>query len=159
MTPMKRKVIAVDIDDVLGNSTEALRLEVNRQLGVNLLPEHYLVPDDYTGYYQRVWQRHGLAERMSLEQLEPFMQTNQSHVPANDKAFQTLKKLSQSYEFIVITSRPSSWRPATQQWLSDNFPGLFDKLLFTEEGERKTKGQLCVEHSAACLIDDNVEHA
>ena len=162
ITDMSKGVVAVDIDDVLANSTEALRIVVNKHLKVNLLPEHYQIPGDYWSHYEEVWKRHGLEKRISLSDIEPMMEVNQSHVYPYDGAFQTLKFLSKYYELIVITSRPPSWRLATEQWLDANFSGLFKEVLFTrnsKDSDHKSKGQLLVEHNASWLIDDNVEHA
>lgn len=159
---MFKPIIAIDIDDVLANSTDALRRVVNKRLRVDLLPEHYKIPGDYWNHYETVWQVHGLEDKISLADIEPMMVKNQNHVLPHNDAYRTLKKLSKQYELIIVTSRPPSWRSATERWLGDNFPGLFDKILFTrgdEDSGHKSKGLLCAEHKASWLIDDNVQHA
>lgn len=160
---MRRQTIAVDIDDVLANSTEALRREVNRRLGVNLRPEHYLVPSDhYWNYYESVWSTHGIDGQITMDDLDPQMKADQSHIVPHKNAQEVLLRLAAKYRLIIITGRSSEWREATEAWLEWHFPGVFSDLLFGEGKEgiaRKSKGDLCIESGADFLIDDNVEHA
>ena len=159
---MKKKVIAIDVDHVLADSTEALRLVVNERLNVNLLPEHYKIPGDYWNHYEEVWRRHGVDDQISLEDIEPMMEANQSHVLPHRGAEKVLQILSKQYSLIIVTSRPYSWRSATENWLANNFPRIFSKVLFTNDLKNstpKSKGQLCAENDVSWLIDDNIEHA
>jgi hypothetical protein len=57
---MLREKLAIDIDDVLANSTDALRLFVNLKRGVDLTEEHYKIEAEYWGYYESVWAQHGI---------------------------------------------------------------------------------------------------
>ena len=98
-----RPIIAIDVDDVLAASTESVRLQVNRQLGVELKPEHYQVPGEYWEYYENVWAHHGL--KISLDELDSHMDQDQSHMAPHDGAPEALKKLAETYELVVITSR------------------------------------------------------
>lgn len=159
---MKKPIIAVDIDDVLANSTESLRQEVNKRLGVELSPEDYLTPGDYNAYYENVWRAHGLEGRLTMDELDPQMKADQSHVLPHLHAADVLEQLKSKYEFIIVTGRSSNWREATERWLDKYFSDIFSKVLFGDgyEGLRhKSKGELCAENGAAWLIDDNVEHA
>ncbi len=159
---MTKQIIAIDIDDVLSDSAEALRQVVNKRLGVNLTPEDYQIHGDYWNHYETVWNRHGLSDRIKLSDIEPMMIVNQSHVLPHRGAFQTLKDLSKRYDLVIVTSRPPSWEPATEQWLNEHFPGIFKTLLFTRKSvgsEHVSKGQICADNSVSWLIDDNVEHA
>jgi 5'(3')-deoxyribonucleotidase len=157
-----RQTIAIDVDDVLANSSEALRLVVNERLNVNLSPEDYRLEGEYWTYYKTVWERNGLADRISLSDLEPMMIENQAHVAPHDDAPRVLTHLAKKYKLVVVTSRSPSWRPATEAWLNAHFPHIFGEILFTrksEGSEHLSKGQLCRRAGAAWLIDDNVEHA
>lgn len=58
---MKRQIIAIDVDDVIADSTEVTRLVVNKNLGIDLQVEHYRVPGDFNNYYEDVWRAHGLS--------------------------------------------------------------------------------------------------
>lgn len=158
---MKKPTIAIDIDDVLAQGTESLRLEVNKRLGVHLLPEHYRIPGDYWHYYETVWKVNGLSELITMEELNPQMVEDQSHVPPFKQARAVLNKLTKNYRLIVVTARKLEWEPATQRWLAMHFPNVFDGLYFAGhyEESHQTKGELCRELGAQWLIDDNVGHA
>lgn len=159
---MKKPVIAVDIDDVLASSTDALRQVVNKKLGIELPAEAYVVEADYWGYYDAVWEANGISGQISLDELNPQMRVDQSHVLPMPGAFAALSQMRSSYDFIVITARSSDWEDATRVWLQKNFPGIFEEVFFTNEADgvkEKGKGDLCLEAGATWLIDDNIGHA
>jgi len=158
----KKIIIAVDIDDVLADSTEALRVEVNKRLGVNLTPEHYQIPGEYQDYYAKVWSTHGLAERISMKELEPQMEAEQSHLKLRPGAKEALQILATKYKILIITSRQESWRSATERWLHSNLGDVFSEVIFTtgkETTKHMSKGEICARYGVSWLIDDNVEHA
>lgn len=158
---MMKPIIAIDVDDVLAHSTESLRQVVNARTGANLQPEHFQVPGTYWGYYKKVWETHGLADKVTMEELSPQMAADQSHVPMYKGADRALKTLAKRFELVVVTARNPEWEKASHVWLGKHFPGMFSKIIF---GGGKyhdiavTKGDLCAEIGAAYLIDDNVEH-
>lgn len=157
---MGKAIIAIDIDDVLAKGTESLRREVNRRLGVDLQPEHYSIPGEYWGYYERVWQENGLGGRITMEELNPQMVEDQSHVPPFDEARVVLRKLLQRYRLVVVTARNPDWRPATERWLQGHFSDVFEGIYFAgNHSSVQTKGELCMELGAEWLIDDNIGHA
>ncbi len=159
---MKKPILAIDIDDVLANSTESLRLVVNKHAGVNLSPKHYKVPaDGYRGYYDKVWSAHNV--QVTMGELKPQMAKDQLHVKPQVHAQKVLSELKKSYMLVVVTARDPEWKAATLRWLDAHFHGVFEKVLFSaevREGETpKTKGQLCKAAGVSWLIDDNVDHA
>ena len=156
---MAKQIIAVDIDDVLADSTESMRQLVNDRLGVELTKDHYMVEGEYWGYYERVWHTHGIGDRVSHDVLSEEMAIDQSHVPLLAGASFALTELSKSFKLALLTSRNESWKKATEEWVRSHFGDLFEKVFFTRiNGIKKTKGELCTEIGAKWLIDDNVEH-
>lgn len=157
---MKKQIIAVDIDDVIALGTESLRLQVNKRLGTNLQPKHYAIPGEYWGYYDRVWQLNGLADRISLEDLNPQMLVDQSHVPPHAQALSALRTLAKRFDLVVVTARNTDWERATKVWIDKNFPGIFSGIYYAGRPDGpKTKGDVCVDLGASWLIDDNIDHA
>ncbi len=160
--PHKQKpIIVIDVDDVLANSTDSLRLAVNEKYQADLQPEHYAVPGEFHKYYERVWVEHGIADRVSKDELNQQMMTDQSHVQPHADVVRILAGLSKSYELVVVTARNPAWEAATQAWLDSNFPGVFTRIVFggrRDDPAGKTKGDWCVEIGAEWLIDDNVVH-
>ncbi len=159
---MTKSIIAIDIDDVIADSTESYRLEVNKALGVNLTSEDYKVPHNfYWGYYERVWEMHGLGGKVPVKQLDIAMAIDQSHMPLLPGASFAIGELSKQFELVVITARDINWERATLKWLKSHFGEAISSVHFaghSRSGANKTKGQLCAELGARWLIDDNPEH-
>lgn len=158
---MKRQIIAVDIDDVIAAGTESLRLVVNQRLGVNLTSDHYRVPGDYWGYYERVWQSHGLAEKVSFKELNQEMEDDQSHVPLLPDVSFAITHLSKRFDIAIVTARDLAWERATLNWLREHFGDVFTGVHFAgsrHQDNKLTKGQLCRQVGAFVLIDDNIDH-
>lgn len=157
----KKQIIAVDIDDVLADSTEFWRLEVNKRAKLKLEPEHWRVPGEYSGYYPRLWKAHGVDHLISIDDIDLHMKTDQSGVKAAPDATRTLRKLAKTYELVVITARNSDQEAATRRWLDSVYPELFDRIYFTWDEDSQTeknKGQICAEIGASWLIDDYPGH-
>ncbi len=155
------KTIAVDIDDVIAGSTDQLRLEVNELVGSSLTKEDYSEPGEYWGYYERVWEAHGIEDKVTFESLNTNMAKDQSHMPLLPGAAFALSELSKNYKLLIVTSRDSAWENATKKWILSHFGDIFSDVLFTlhrKDSNYKTKGDLCKQHGASWLIDDNVEH-
>lgn len=153
--------IALDIDDTIADSTEALRRVVNSQLGVNLTREDYKIPGEYWGYYERIWRHHGIADQLSFKQLNLQMAIDQSHVPLIEGAQAAVHRLAKDVEVVLVTSREASWENATREWFTRHFDREDIKLYFCEshvDEKAKTKGQLCKELGVQLLVDDNVSH-
>jgi len=158
---MNRQIIAIDLDDVLADSTESLRLLVNERAGSELTKKHYKVNGEYWGYYERVWQTHGLEDKVSFEQLNSEMVDDQSHVPLLPGASFAVGELSKRFDLVVVTSRNPDWESATNKWLKSQFGNIFTGVHFADSrkaSERKTKGELCREVGAKWLIDDHPAH-
>lgn len=158
---MGKPIIAIDIDDVLAQGTESLRLQVNQRLGVNLTPEHYQIPGSYRRYYETVWKEHGILDRIDWEELNSQMVVDQSHVPVVLEAAAVLRRLKRKYDLVVVTAREATWGAATREWVEKQFPDTFLAVHFAgrHDGTTETKGELCAGLGAGWLIDDNVEHA
>lgn len=155
-----KQLIAIDIDDTIADSTESLRLKVNKQLAIDLPQEAYRINADYWGYYERVWEAHDVSG-LSYDDLTKEMVDDQSHVPLLPSAELAIYQLAEQYEIVLITARDKSWEAATRRWLADNLGGKVAEVYFTSAHKDKrdmTKGQLCRHLGAKVLIDDNVEH-
>ena len=158
---MKPK-ISIDIDDVVADSTEALRILVNQRVGVALTADDYRgVGGEYWGYYERVWRNHGIQDRVSFKELSAEMAADQSHVLLLPGAEAAIHQLAQRFHVVFITSRDKSWEMATRKWFQKQFSHDDIELYFCEnhkDARAKTKGQLCKELGVTLHIDDNEAH-
>lgn len=157
-----KQTVSIDIDDVIADSTEAMRLLVNERTGAILTREDYFnVGGEYWGYYERVWREHGLHDQVSFKDLSAEMAVDQSHVPLLPGAEFAVHELLKQFNVVFVTSRDASWESATRRWLSEQFQHDEPQVYFAEHHKdvrAKTKGQLCKELGAVLHIDDNVAH-
>lgn len=160
---MDKPIIAVDIDDVLADSTESVRNVVNDLLGVALEPQHYHVSGEYEHYHKKIWELNSVpVTQEQHETLREQMRIDQSHVPSMQHAYEVLKRLKKQYGFIIVTARPMDRHDATHRWIDAKYPGIFDAIFFADglEGEEhRNKGQICRDAGASWLIDDHIAHA
>ena len=156
---MKRPVVAIDIDDVIAESTESLRRRVNEHTGINLSSEDYKIEASYWGYYEGVWRTHGVSHLVDMETLNQQMQSNQSHVPLMPGAEFAINELRKKFDIVLITARDPRWERATREWLKDQFgehePELYFSEMHRSPAGTKTKGEICREIGAGWMIDDN----
>lgn len=158
---LQKRTIAIDIDDVLADSTESLRIKVNQRLGTTLDKKQYSVPGQYWGYYERVWREHGIADRLDFKELNKEMEVDQSHVSVMANAQVAVSELSKRFHIVFVTSRDISWEKATRTWLHNHFGDDDIQVYFCESHKNesaKSKGQICKDLGADLLIDDNVSH-
>jgi 5'(3')-deoxyribonucleotidase len=154
---MAKKTIAIDIDDVTADSTESLRLLVNERVGANLTKEHYRVPSsNHGGYYEHVWETNGLSDKVNFAAYNAEMETDQMHVPLMQGAREAIDTLKKDFRVVFITARHPSWERATRHWFKEKFGDDIELHLAEgyNNGQTKTKGQLCKELGAEWLIDD-----
>lgn len=158
-----KQTIAIDIDDVLADSTDALRISVNQKLGTNLQPHHYKVDGPYWHYYEHIWETHSINDKIEHNALEAQMEYDQSHIMPISGAQEALTYLSKKYEIVLITARNPDWAKATEEWMHSHFSGVFKSLHLVgskkyQGDSARTKGEVCKELGASWLIDDNPEH-
>lgn len=157
---MSRKIIAIDIDDVIADTTEALRQTANQIPGVQLTKDHYQAPGEYWGYYEAVWARNNVDHLVSFDTLHTDMATDQSHVKLITGAKTALEKLSKKYRIVLVTSREVEWIETTNKWVMSNLGEYVEDIVFVhhKNTDGRTKGDACLELGASWLIDDNVDH-
>lgn len=158
---MKKQIVAIDIDDVVAQATEALRLDVNTRFNIEISQEAYREPHDYWGYYESVWQKHEAVKDMSYDSYYIELRESQSHIPLLPGAEFAIMKLAKKYKIVFITARDETLKTATIEWLTQNLPQLEYDIYFTNhlvEENRLTKGEVCKQVGAQYLLDDNIDH-
>jgi uncharacterized HAD superfamily protein len=157
---MSKEKIAVDIDDVLSSSTDAVRVFVNSRFGVDLDEQHYRIEAEYWGYYESVWAQHGIDESSLMDDFHGGLTTDQSSISPVKGAPEAWKRLSQKYDLQLITSRPKEMQLETELWLKEHLDPVLVSPIFLGFGQSssKTKGEVCAELGIHYLIDDNINH-
>lgn len=155
---MKKQVIAVDIDDVLADSTETFRKVSNSISGANLTKKHYQIPGDYSKYYERIWAQHGIHEKLTYDAVIQDIYESEIKTPLLAGANFAIQELAKRFDIIIVTARPPELEKLTRAWLNEHLQGSFIEVYFTQshpETIEKTKGELCRILGAQWLIDDN----
>ncbi|CAN8061964.1 unnamed protein product [Agarophyton chilense] len=151
-------VIAVDLDEVLGDFVTSLCSFHNERYGTSLKQS-----DFFSYRFCDVW---GGNDRQAVEKVHAFFETphfkNISVIPGARDALPQLRELG--FDIVVVTSRQFKIAQETRDWLATNFPpGTFKAVAFGNhwglQGKKVTKLQLCKQHDASVLIDDSLAYA
>lgn len=153
--------IAIDIDDVLAGTSDAIRRSINVRFNIDLQPKDYTIKAKYWDYYEEVWKAHGLTDPEILKDFYADVIAENVDITILPSANFAIEELSKKFNIIFITSRDKSWEAVTRKWFVNNFNNTDISLYFAnnhKDSKAKTKGELCVELGAFLLIDDNTDH-
>lgn len=152
--------IAIDLDDVLSNSVEALLLFYNKNYEP-IVKKSDLGKYSYWGF---LGDTREAANKKYFEFTKSGEFTNSKPLKGAQEA---VKKLSKRHDLYVITGRPYFTKRKTEEWLNKFFPGSFKKVYFTNRRRNmnnfsaywgKPKAVICDEIGAEVLIDDLAEY-
>lgn len=154
---MKRKKIAVDIDDVLAVNVPAFIEFSNKTWGTNLTVH------DFDEHWQKMW---GLDDDEFRKRVDEFdrssFRIDQEHI---QDAPEVLKKLAVSYDLVITTSRRKVYEKETIDWMESRYGGIFQEIHhagiwddLTNGAHLATKADLCNQIGADYLIDDQPKH-
>ncbi len=154
-------IIAIDIDDVIAATSDAIRISVNDKFNVNLTNEHYSQAGEYWGYYERVWESNGLVGDDIFSDFVQDMLAEKVEINLLPGAVSVISELAKHNKIVFVTSRDSAWKDYTLKWLGSNFSFDDIEVHFTKSHlglEHKTKGEICSDLGVSLLIDDNADH-
>lgn len=151
---MSKKLIAVDIDEVLSPFISGLVEWHNLQFGTV-----YRV-SDFTSYnFHHIW---GGSLETAIDKSRHYFENRDPEVcrPLAN-AQQVLNRLHQNYELIVVTSRILEHKLQTESWIKEHFPNIFAEIILCnhwikDKNKNQTikKSQACLTLGAQYLIDD-----
>lgn len=156
-----RKTIAIDIDDVVANTIDAVRLWANMETGVEINDEAYHTDDDYWNYYNAIWQRHGVDDKLNFEVFLEKMAVSQTHIAVQEGAREVIDALKKKYDIVFISARPAAQKDETRRWLDEHISKdipLYIAAHPTIQQTLQSKGEICRELGVSLLIDDNIDH-
>lgn len=155
-----KPIVAIDIDDVLADTTDALRIWGNQRSDKQLTPQDFMIDAEYWAYYGEVWKRHEL-HHLKYEEFEDELIMSQKSIPLIPGAAMALKELQKEYHVVLITSRNPDLERSTREWLAPYIEGDIELYLarsIKRPEVTETKGEICARLGASILIDDSVEH-
>ena len=152
----EKKIIGIDFDDVLLNFNDSLLEYHNANYGTTLA-RHDCVDFDLTN----IWKCTGEENmRRMLEFYETEMHWNS---PPVSEAQESVRKLRETHELVVITSRPERLKERTLKWLENYFPNTFEHVFFTNQfsGNENVvdKATACKRFKVNIFIDDHIDNA
>ncbi|KAG0353265.1 hypothetical protein BC939DRAFT_495028 [Gamsiella multidivaricata] len=157
-----RKVIAVDLDEVLARTSLAVAEFHNDTYGTSL------TMDDFISYdYTQVW---GGTREESIAKWRLFFDSPYFlKVEPVEGSLETLKLLkSRRFSLVIVTARQQFVADLTKKFVDRHFPGIFESIYFANhfltEQEKitfisKPKSVICRDVHAQLLIDDSLENA
>ncbi|MEI6054147.1 MAG: hypothetical protein WCQ49_02130 [Candidatus Saccharibacteria bacterium] len=150
---MKRKSIAVDIDEVLALHAESFITFSNERYGTNL------VTDDYKDCWPDLW---GIEDKEAEIRGLEFLTSERIYlIKVLDGAKSALNKLKTRYDLYIVTARRELISKTTIDWINVNFPDTFKDIHFVPIWATKiktTKAAVCKQIGADYLIDDSPHH-
>lgn len=157
---MRRLVIAIDCDDVLLPSSEAIVTYYNREYGTDVHVDNF---------YERNPGQWGVESLDDVyERIRLYFQSDAfpKEVKPFDDAIEAVRLLSTNHELHLVTGRGPAVEAVTHAMVDSYFNGQFVSVEHTGaylRGDgtmgRRTKGEVCAAIGADMLIDDNLDHA
>lgn len=156
--PLPEKlVVAVDVDEVLGNFVSALNRFIADRYSLNHSVSEYHVYEFF-----KIWNCSRVEADIRVHEFfnTSYFKTGIHPIPG---ALQALKRLSRFCNLSVVTSRQNAIKDHTIEWIEQHFPGLFQEIQFGNhfalDGQSRPKSDICRSLGAKVLIDDNPTYA
>lgn len=124
--------------------------------------EEFDIPDYHVYDFAKVWQ---CCQDESNRKVHEFFESHHfaAGIEVIPGAFDSLLRLKESCDLVVVTSRQHVIQEQTLEWIDRHFPGIFSDVHFGNhfalEGESRPKSEICKSIGAEVLIDDNPRYA
>ena len=154
---MKKRVVAVDFDDVLANFNGAYCVHHNEHYGTSISFED-IVDFDMCALY-------GIDQTTNILRVRHFCHNHHHQILPHQGAQEVLELLSDRYALHLLTSRCESLRDTTLEWLKRYRMDCFAEYHFTNgfgtlfPDKSRSKAQVCTDIGAVALIEDAPENA
>jgi 5'(3')-deoxyribonucleotidase len=159
-----KRIIAVDVDDVLASHALSFVTFSNERWGT------HLTIDDYDDDWAKLWQLDREIEthrQIVSDRATVFFEHNTTSMPHDESALEVLVSLKERFDLIVVTARRQQIKGETLAWLQQKYPGVFedDRIFFAgfydtirADSSVRNKGALLKSLHADYLIDDQPKH-
>ncbi|KAL3644298.1 hypothetical protein CASFOL_012230 [Castilleja foliolosa] len=156
--PLSDKImVAVDVDEVLGNFVSALNQFISDRYSLNHSVSEYHVYEFF-----KIWNcsRDEADIRVHEFYTTHYFKNGIHPLPGAQEA---LQNLSETYNLSIVTSRQHVIKEHTIEWIEKHYPGLFKEIHFGNhfalDGKSRPKSEICKSLGAKVLIDDNPRYA
>ncbi len=155
-SPIPRKTIGIDFDDVVYNLADDLREFINQKYGTAFKRD-----EQHEYYMGFLWGLDKITEEAFVNE---FCATDMHHHgPAIDGAIEGVKALAQHHDLVIVTARGDDRAEITHRWIDKNLPGIFRDIVFTNPHHeiverRKKKSHICADLRIDYFIDDHYKN-
>lgn len=152
------KIIAVDIDEVLSETVDAV-LEVNNH-EINWMK---ITKEEVSSFYFHEIERLNIWTEEDVKIFDKlWLSEKRRDVKPVEWAIEKLNELkSEWYKFIIITARREEFREYTEKRVEQNYAWIFDEIVFTNHYmiNAVPKSEICKQKWIEKMIEDNLDYA
>lgn len=149
-----RKIIAIDCDDVVVETSPNILKYYNKTYGTHIeLKNLYSEDNTYWGV---------TTTGEAIRRVEEYLKTDEyRRIPPFKETVASIAKLAKHHELHIVTGRSEFLAVATETMLEQYFPGMFASIEYTGmfANRPRSKADVCAEIGADLLIDDHLGHA
>lgn len=150
---MTRKIIAIDIDDVLAEHAESFIEFSNKNCGTNFTIE------DYSDNWTDVWD----VDDNEFEHRRNNFRTDElfGNFAVKNGSKNALIELGKENDLYIVTARPKHLTDSSKSWINRHFNNIFKDIHFVpiwEPNNKISKFDICRQIGADYLIDDLPKH-
>lgn len=167
-----KRIIAVDIDEVLASFSASVVAFVNDKYNANMS-----VSDICSLRFDQLWNVSVEETNRRMDEFHDSVYFREQLSPVDEAAFHFLGVLKEKFELHVVTARKSKIENITRDWIETHYPNIFTDIHFGNhyispeeieesmaKGEvrhatKRSKSAICKEIGACLLIDDHLEYA
>lgn len=153
------KIIAVDMDEVLCETLDALLEKWNNKMNNVYIEKH-----EFHSYDWNEVEKLNLTREEAIDVYRDFMDEDkhESIKPVKWAKEKLLELKGKWYKLFVVTARPEHQKDITTQWLNKYFEDMFDDIIFAcydLKWIRKNKSEICKDIWADIMIEDNLHYS
>ena len=153
---MPKEVLALDIDDVLYPCSTRICEYHNEFYGTLLSPSDFNVVNLHVTF--------GCSPEEERIRMEIF--EHQGHTEIGEPlkgSVEAVRLLGESYDLVVVTSRPITTKIPTLKWLNIHFPNAFKEVRICgnhhgSSADFVPKPIACKQLGAVAIVDDQLRH-
>ncbi len=151
---MKKRIIAIDCDDVIVETAPAILDFYNRNYNTVIELENFYSQD------LTLW---GAADpQTAIDRVDQFLRTDEyQRLAPFQEAVEVITELATYHELHIVTGRGDFLAKPTEDMLDKYFPGIFQSIEYTNffGTQPRSKADVCKQLGADLLIDDHLHHA
>jgi uncharacterized HAD superfamily protein len=156
----RRLVLAIDCDDVLIPTAQAIIENYNQRFNTKLTLHHMYKPATLESWGTD-------SDDVAIERVNDFLRSAaHAAIIPSQTAIEAIHELAKNHELHLVTGRANFLEEVTLNTLDQFFKGCFKSIEHTNfivtsssTAVRRTKGEVCRTLGAHVLIDDHLQHA